>query len=104
MADSPEDVRAHSARLAVLTEPAATTNRQLKRFLHARVYDSPALVEERRRAAEKIATLFRLYLDQPDRLPMPYAQLARVEPPHRVICDYIAGMTDGFFQRTWSAL
>jgi dGTP triphosphohydrolase len=30
--------------------------------------------------------------------------LARVEPPHRVIRDYIAGMTDGFFQRAWSAL
>jgi dGTP triphosphohydrolase len=22
-------------------------------------------------------------------------------PAHRVVCDYIAGMTDSFFRRTW---
>jgi dGTP triphosphohydrolase len=24
------------------------------------------------------------------------------DPLHRVVCDYIAGMTDGFFRRTYA--
>ena len=29
---------------------------------------------------------------------------AREEAPHRVVCDYMAGMTDSFFQRTYEAV
>jgi dGTP triphosphohydrolase len=27
--------------------------------------------------------------------------LAQSEAPHRIVCDYIAGMTDVFFHRTF---
>jgi dGTPase len=51
-----------------------------------------------------IGELFRFFLDYPDRLPLPYSQQATEEPPHRVVCDYIAGMTDGFFRRTYEQM
>jgi dGTP triphosphohydrolase len=32
-------------------------------------------------------------------MPPYYSELALREPPHRVVCDYIAGMTDHFLLR-----
>jgi dGTPase len=95
-----EDVRRHPARLAAFTPETETANRDLKRFLHRRVYTAPALREERDRAAAMIAELFDFFLEHPERLPASHGELIPGEPAYRVICDYIAGMTDGFFQRT----
>ncbi|MFN7919753.1 MAG: dNTP triphosphohydrolase [Bryobacteraceae bacterium] len=99
-----EAVRRHPERLARFTAPAAEASRQLKTFLHQRVYDSPALAGERHRTQEMVAALFEFYLRHPDRLPEPYASHAQSEPAHRIVCDYIAGMTDGFFFRTAQSL
>ncbi len=96
-------LRHHSGRLAAFTMQAREINAALKRFLHARVYDSDALVAERRRVAAMVAELFAFFLDHPERLPEGYAREAASEGPHRVVCDYLAGMTDGFFLRTHAA-
>jgi dGTP triphosphohydrolase len=37
-------------------------------------------------------------------MPETYVQRTLAEPPHRVVCDYIAGMTDSFFRRTWQQM
>ncbi len=95
-----EDVRRHPHRLVTLSADAAGLARQLKDFLWRRVYDSAPVREERRRSTAAIAALFQYYLEDPSRLPEPYAVLAAHGAPHRVICDYIAGMTDGFLRRT----
>ncbi|HZO56971.1 MAG TPA: dNTP triphosphohydrolase [Bryobacteraceae bacterium] len=99
-----ENVRLHPARLACLTEAAASTTSELKQFLHTRVYNAPQLQSERERARALIAALFELYEQEPERLPEPYASQARVEPSWRVACDYIAGMTDGYLMRTAAQL
>jgi dGTPase len=100
-AQSVEDVRTHPARLAAFTDEAAAASRALKRFLYARVYSSPALAEDRHRSMAMIAELFGYFLADPARLPEAYAIQARSEAPHRVVCDYIAGMTDSYFRRTY---
>ncbi|MBZ5586661.1 MAG: dNTP triphosphohydrolase [Acidobacteriia bacterium] len=97
----PEEVRAFPKRIAVFTPEASAASRELKRFLHAKVYDSPALNEDRHRSMIQIAELFQFFLERPETLPQPHAERAAAEPAHRVICDYIAGMTDGFFLRVW---
>ncbi len=99
-----EDVRRFPKRLVCFTSDAARTSRELKAFLHARVYDSPALCEERVHSAGMIAWMFQFYLDHPAELPAGYAEQAAHDPPYRVVCDYIAGMTDGFFLRTYQRL
>ena len=99
--ESFEDVRAHPVRLAAFTPEAGAASRDLKRFLHAKVYASVALGADRQRSTRAIAELFAFFLANPSRLPEGYAEQARQEPPHRVVCDYIAGMTDAFFNRTY---
>jgi dGTPase len=94
-----EDVRRHSHRLAGFSSELAQGNGSLKRFLHARLYSQPAIAEDRDRSVAALDALFRFYLEHPDRMPENYAALAKREPAHRVVCDYIAGMTDHFLLR-----
>ena len=101
VADS-DDVRSHPKRLAGLTPETAATSGALKQFLTANLYATPALGEDRQRSMAMIAELFEYFLDDPQRLPPPYAEHAGAEAPHRVICDYIAGMTDSYFRRTYA--
>ena len=99
--ESVEDVRLFPRRLAAFTPEVAETSRRLKRFLYAKVYSAHELAMERERSVAMIGELFQLFLENPERLPSSYAAQTRVVPPHRVVCDYIAGMTDGFFRRTY---
>jgi dGTPase len=48
--------------------------------------------------------LFRYYLAHPESMPKYYSELAAREPRHRVVCDYIAGMTDHFLLRQYREL
>jgi dGTPase len=96
-----EEVRTFPRRLASFTEDVAGASRDLKRFLMERVYASPALGDERKQSQAQIAALFDWFLEDPARLPESYTERAADGAPHRVICDYIAGMTDAFFRRTY---
>jgi dGTPase len=99
-----EGVRRHPGRLAAFTPEAAETSRSLKRFLHAKVYASDVLGSDRRQSVERIGELFAWFLANPGRLPESYREQNAGEPAHRVVCDYIAGMTDGFFLRTYEQM
>ena len=93
------DVRSHQRRLVGFSSDVARQNAGLKQFLNARVYSHPAISEERDRSVAALDALFLFFLDHPDRMPKHYAELAQNEPRHRVVCDYIAGMTDHFLLR-----
>jgi dGTPase len=94
-------VRAWPDRIAAFTPETARTSRELKEFLYRKVYASRELGEDRGRSMAMIAELFQFFVDDPERLPEAYSERARQEPAHRVVCDYVAGMTDGFFRRTF---
>jgi dGTPase len=94
-----EDVRHQRQRLASFSPAMAKLNGELKRFLFARLYSQPTIVEDRDRSVAALDALFSFFLDDPRRMPLQYSELALHQPPHRVICDYIAGMTDHFLLR-----
>jgi dGTPase len=96
---SVDDVRRHAQRLAGFSPAVAEQGAALKRFLNRELYEAPVIIEERDRSVEALAALFRFYLGRPQQMPPYYAEQARTEPPHRVVCDYIAGMTDHFLLR-----
>jgi dGTPase len=93
---TPDDVRRYPQLLATLSDEAAGLSGQLRRLLHQRVYRSEELAQERDAAGEKVGVLFRLFMEQPEKLPATYQQQAAQQPLHRLVCDYIAGMTDKF--------
>ncbi len=99
-----EAVREHSSRIACFTAETAAGNAQLRDLLRRTVYESEQLVEARRDSIGRIAKLFDRWMESPELLPVNYLQESAGQPLHRVVCDYIAGMTDGFLLRTFSQL
>ena len=93
------DVRYAPKRLVGFSADVAAEDSALKSYLSARVYSQPAIVEDRVRSVAQLDALFSFFLEHPDRMPKFYADQARTEPPHRVVCDYITGMTDHFLLR-----
>jgi dGTPase len=91
-----EDVRKQPKRLAAFTPAAAGLNATLKRFLTAYIYSHESIAEDRTRSVEALDALFQFFLDHSDKLPPLYIQQTEREPLPRVVCDYIAGMTDHF--------
>jgi dGTPase len=98
-AGSTEEVRRFPQRLAGFSSRVSELNGEVKRFLYRRLYDHPAIVEDRDRSVDALEQLFRYYLAHPEAMPNYYSELAMREPRHRVVCDYIAGMTDNFLLR-----
>ena len=93
-------VRLHPGRVARFTPDAAEASAQLKRFLRQSVYESAALVRARSDSVGLIRELFEFLIAHPDRMPAAYLEDSAGQPLHRQVCDYIAGMTDGYFVRT----
>jgi dGTPase len=95
------DIR-EARRLACFTPDAQDTAQSLKNFLRRHLYYSQVLVEERNAVRQRVGAVFCHLLDNPDRLPEHYTDSP--DPLHRIVCDYIAGMTDGYFNRTYQQL
>lgn len=100
-AKTPADVRCYATRLAALTEEGLHLNTALKSFLFDHVYSSPVLAVERRKSTAAIEQLFQFFLNHPDRLPANYREQEDTVALHRLVCDYIAGMTNGYFWKVW---
>lgn len=98
------DVRRQARRLAGFSPSATQQNALLKQFLKARIYSDPAIVEDRNRSVDALEALFDLFLNHPDRMPPLYAHQAAGSNAARVVCDYIAGMTDNFLLRQYREL
>lgn len=96
-----DEVRCWPRRLASHTVDTHLANRNVKQFLHHTVYYSEPMASERRRSAARIAQLFEFWVEHPDKLPENYVESLAHAPVHRVVCDYIAGMTDGYFERCY---
>jgi dGTPase len=90
------DIRACSRRLVALSPEVDRERRETKDFLYQSLYLSAALAPEKDDADRVIGELFQFWMERPERLPLSYQEITRTEPLARVVCDYIAGMTENF--------
>ena len=93
------EARVHAQRLMGFGAEVDAERLETKAFLHQKLYDSPGLSNERTRLEDLIAELFRFWVAHPEELPPTYQEQFSSEKPARVVCDYIAGMTDNFILR-----
>ena len=98
-ASSAEEIRHLPHRLARFSPEMAHSVAQWKAFLMGNLYGHPSIIEERNRSLEAMDDLLQFFFDHPDRMPGYFARQARHLPVHRVVCDYIAGMTDSYLLR-----
>jgi dGTPase len=96
---SPEDVRMLGHALVAFSRDMAEDLSALRLFLMERMYRYWKVNRTRSQARRILAEMFQLFLAEPDVLPTEW--YARVEGRDeagraRLVCDYIAGMTDRF--------
>jgi dGTPase len=95
-----DEVRRNGTRVACFSPETAAGTQELKDFLRQRVYQSERLADDRKQSAHLISSLFEFFMEHPNRLPASYLEESAGQPLYRAVCDYIAGMTDGFLVRT----
>jgi dGTPase len=93
---SVKQVRSQPMRLVAQGPRLARDNKRLKHFLHQKVYSHQDVSAERKTIVRCVEKLFDFFMQHPRRLPNSYFEQTRQEPAYRVICDYIAGMTDNY--------
>ena len=69
---------------------------KLRKFLFAQVYRNPVAKGEEVKARGIIQALYTYYSGHPEKLPADFVPQLDFDGMDRVICDYIAGMTDKY--------
>jgi dGTPase len=104
---SAAEIRHLSHPVIAFSTAMGEKERALKAFLFKRMYRHKAVVDETDRAREVVTKLFAQFIGEPGFLPDEWRQGAEqpnTERTARVVCDYIAGMTDQFALRLYSRL
>ncbi len=93
-----EDVRKAPEEMAGLSVEFKQQFLEMKRYLFQNMYRNQRVTRMEAKSTKVIQELFRLYETDPDILPNTTREKikSKIEPARRVICDYIAGMTDRF--------
>ena len=78
----------------------------LRKWMFENVYESGAAKTEEAKAQHMVAMLYDYYRKHIRELPKEYIQMMRErdETEERTVCDYIAGMTDGYAIDRFEAL
>jgi dGTPase len=90
------DIRRYPERLAAFSSATDAERAQLKEFLYRNLYHSESLRPEKADGEKIIDGLFGYWIEHPTSLPATYQRQMETESRARVICDYIAGMTDNY--------
>jgi dGTPase len=93
-----EDVRHFPERLAAFSPEVEAERRQAKTFLYESLYLCKQLDPEKRKAETIVTEVFEFLMAHPEALPQSYREKAVNESLARVVCDYIAGMTDNYVE------
>src|SRR5882724_530310 len=93
---SEEAVRRFPRRLFAFSAEVEEERRQIKKFLYQNVYDSHILQKDHGQAEQVISDLFAFFMKSPEELPGSYQEKMQHEQLYRIVCDYIAGMTDSY--------
>lgn len=84
----------------------AAAMQDLRTFMFAQVYRHPSTRQEEAKAIRMVQELYKFYVAEPQLMPMEYQRLMeeKGEAKERVVCDYIAGMTDSYSIKKYTEL
>ncbi len=90
----------------LMSEEIARSMSGLRTFMFENVYSNPLAKSEEVKARTMIQSLYEYYLKHLDRLPAEYLGFIeeRGEMAERVVCDYIAGMSDVYSVKKFEEL
>lgn len=93
---SVEEVQKMAFNVIVFSEEMTRRNRKLKDFLYQNLYRHYRVQRMSVKADRLLTQLFNLFIDQPTILPHHIQDRLEDVSKERIICDYLAGMTDRY--------
>ncbi|PSH04866.1 MAG: deoxyguanosinetriphosphate triphosphohydrolase [Acidobacteria bacterium] len=91
-----EDIRHYPERLAAFSPTTNGERAQAKEFLNRNLYHSESLRPQKADGEKIVTDLFQYWMSNPYDLPTSYQRQLESETRARVVCDYLAGMTDNY--------
>ena len=105
---SAQDIRMAGCPMAQFSSDLWADLKQVRTFLFTRMYRAPSVVTMRKDVSAKVRALFPYFMEKPYLLPMEWQVEFAHSPDEqtiaRVVCDYIAGMTDRFALQQYEQL
>ena len=105
---SAQDIRIAARPMAQFSSDLWADLKQVRTFLFKRMYRAPSVVAMRKDVSAKVRALFPYFMEKPYLLPMEWQVEFAHSPDEqtiaRVVCDYIAGMTDRFALQQYEQL
>ncbi|MFA6142247.1 MAG: deoxyguanosinetriphosphate triphosphohydrolase [Candidatus Omnitrophota bacterium] len=92
----PQDTGKIPKRIVTMSPSMQAARKTMREFLKANLYQHYRVVRMSNKAYRFITSLFNIYLDKSEQLPPTTQARLKKEGERRVICDYIAGMTDRY--------
>ena len=101
---SPQDIRYSGRAMVRFSDQVFADLKEVRAFLFTRMYRAPRVVETRAIVTDVVNDLFPHMMAHPDQLPRQWQAEVRAAQDDttlaRLVCDYIAGMTDRFALQT----
>jgi dGTPase len=96
-----DDIRAAGRPMIAFSQAMEEADRAIKAFLFPRMYRAPSVVKMREQATRVVSEIFPKFMDDPALMPPEWTRAAEAKGADvagraRVVCDYIAGMTDRY--------
>jgi len=98
-----EDVR-KNPQIILFSQGMADKHRLLKDYLYNHLYTHYKVIKMADKAKRFIKDLFEVYVKNPNQLPPDFYKMIARDGKERVVCDYIAGMTDRYAQDEYTRL
>lgn len=95
---TPSDALKKSEFMIAFSPKLSKKREELRDFLKTKLYKHYRVIRMSDKAKRFIRALFEVYLSRPEQLPPSTQKKLKANSPERVICDYIAGMTDRYAQ------
>lgn len=102
---SATEVRHFPQRLIRFDKEHQQKNKELRHFLYQRFYRHPSIAATNQEACQRIQKVFEHFLKEPERyLGSRFVKRVEQEGVYRVLCDYMAGMTDRYLKEQSDSL
>jgi dGTPase len=101
---SADDVRIQQRAMVQYSPKRRQANTELRRYLYQNLYFNPEVHEPNLRAVQLLEDLFEFYLRHPSEMGDSMRKHNQESDLHRMVCDYVAGMTDRYAMATHAAV
>jgi dGTPase len=93
---SAEEIKKLNKKVVLFSKEMLTLRMPLRKFLMDNLYKHYRVIRMSTKAKRFIKELFKVYVDKPEQIPPDKRKRLNDDGAFRVVCDYIAGMTDRF--------